>query len=193
MAFGELRTKTLDPGEVARLRALLADNPTIEPSPDALSKYPRMVYRAGYLEVVQEWRGEVDELKKKKLFEQRKALEFIVFDAEEEEQFLLDGWKRSPADFMDATRDPRLPVGREARKAAAQRAYSKEEEIQQLRLRLAELTGRVAEAAPVVVDTLQADTIIPTKRRGRPRKKLIVTQRRSPIAAARAAAETPQS
>ncbi len=105
----------------------------------------------------------------------------IVQDTDEHEDFLRDGWKESPADFLDPDKDPRIPVGRELRRAAMQNKLSKEDEIRHLQLRLAELQGR---QAPVEAAATERPKRTYTKR-----KRRITRRRPSQVAAARAAVE----
>jgi len=178
MARGEDLTKTLAPSELARIRTLLAENPPDMPEPGAITQYPRMLFHASYLENQLEWKKTKDELLKKTFVEKMVVATHIVTDVDEEEEFLLDGWKHSPADFLPPEKDPRVPVGRELRKSLTQQRLSREDEIQQLKLRLAELTGRPApqvDAAP---------TRRPYKRRSKLRAR-----RPSQLAKARAAVQ----
>ncbi len=178
MARGGDLTKTLGADELARVRALLAENPPDMPEPGQVTQYPRMLFHKNYLDNQQAWKDEVDDLKKKKFVEKMASSVHIVLDIEEEEEFLLDGWKRSPADFLPPDKDPRIPVGREARRVAAQQRLSREDEIQQLRLRLAELTGRQAPMA----------TEAPAPRR---RRRRTIRRRPSQVAKATAVADGP--
>lgn len=133
-------TQTLDAVELRRIRALLAESqPDLDP--DAMTQYPRMLYHAGFYEAQQAWVRETDERAKKLQMERMAALVKIVTNEDDEQDLLLDGWKREHVAFLPADQDPRIPVGREARIAARQGHLSKDEEIRRLRLRLAELTG----------------------------------------------------
>ncbi len=179
MARGTDLSKTLDTAELTRIRALLAENPPNLPEPGAVTQYPRMLFHASYLEAQVGWKGTKDELAKKTFIEKMQVATHIVIDVEEEEEFLLDGWKHSPADFLPPDKDPRIPIGRELRKSLTQHRLSREDEIQQLKLRLAELTGRPAPQAAAPVSKR------PYKRRSKLRAK-----RPSQVAAARAAIES---
>jgi hypothetical protein len=180
MARGTDLSKSLDPAELTRIRALLAENPPNLPEPGAVTQYPRMLFHASYLEAQQEWKKTKDETIKKVCVEKMAVAVHIVTDVEEEEEFLLDGWKHSPADFLPPDKDPRIPVGRELRKALGQQRLSREDEIQSLRLRLAELTGRTA---PAVAEPVR-------EKRPYTRRKKLRTRRTSQVAKARAAVET---
>lgn len=170
-----LRVTTLDKDELTRVRALIAEQPPIEPG--QVGRYPQMLYHSSYGEAQTDWRKNPDELQKKTAAEKMKTSTVIVFDAEEELEFLEDGWKRSPADFMAV--DPRVPVGREAKRAAAAQALSRDDEILMLQRRLAELRG-----TPVFTGPKTDDDPTPV----RTRKPRTVKGRRPTRAAALAAA-----
>lgn len=172
-------TKTLDPAELTRIRALLAENPPDLPEPGGRVLYPTMLFHSSYLDAQLEWKKTKDELVKKTLIEKMQVATHTVIDADEAEEFLLDGWKRSPADFLAPDRDPRIPVGRELRKSLSQQRLSREDEIQQLKLRLAELTGR---PAPTV-------EVAPVTRRPYKRRSKLRARRPSQVATARAAVQ----
>lgn len=155
MARGQDLTKTLDPKEVNRLRALLAKSPELdEDFGESGGDYPRMLYNEKFLDAQHRWQTDLDPLLKKRATEEMRLATQVVFDIDEETDYLKDGWKHSPADFLDSAHDPRIPRGREARKASAQQRASAKDEIVQLRRRLAELEGEMSgrELAPVADD-----------------------------------------
>lgn len=195
MAGGRDLTTTIKPEELTRIRALLAENPPMPVDPDAIAEYPRMLYHSSYLENQQAWKDEADPLKKKLFVEKMKVAVHIVTDVDEEMEFLADGWKHSPADFLDPSKDPRVPVGREARKNALSQRLSREDEIRNLTLRLAELTGRplstqidALEPGQTLVAKAGTYSEAPRAKRAYTKRKRRITRRRpSQVAAARAA------
>lgn len=140
MARGDDLTKQLDTKELARLRAILAENPVEELPPGTLTRYPRMLYHESFVEAQLSWKEDPRPEIKKLAAEKMKVATVVVFDPDEEAEYLQDGWRRSPADFMKI--DPRIPVGREARRAQIQTKQSRQAEITELKLRLAELMGQ---------------------------------------------------
>lgn len=163
MARGQDLTKTLEQAEILRLRALLAERPDLSDMPEGGGEYPRMLFHESFLEAQRAWKKQPHPETKKTASEAMAFATHVVFDADEETEYLADGWKRSPADFLPPEKDPRIPVGREARKAHAQQAQSREREIRELRARLAELTGEIA-PLPVPV------AAPPRRKGGRPAK-----------------------
>jgi hypothetical protein len=145
--------KTLDPRELARLRLLLEERPDLQDDPNVGGAYPKMLFHTSYYEWQQKWKTELDELEKPKHAAMMVRATKKVFSEDEELEYVADGWRESPADHLTADQDPRIPRGMEARKAAKDKKLSAEQEIFQLRRRLAELTGVVEEkpvtAAPV--------------------------------------------
>lgn len=194
MARGADLTKVLDPAEVARLRTMLAENPVIAPEPGAIVEYPRMLYHSSYVAASLSWRTDTNELVKRTAAEKMRLATHEVIDVDEEEDFLLDGWKHSPADFMAI--DPRIPAGREARRASFYDAKNRETEIRELRLRLAELTGTpVPVATPDPADYAQAvgslvGSAALSPKRSHKKQRRSLPRRPSQVAAARQAVET---
>jgi hypothetical protein len=143
MPRGTDLTTTLNAAELARVRSMLAQQPPEETDPALLAAFPRMLYHETYLENQAQWKTETDETKKK-VFHSRMGMAIqVVHDVDELHEYLLDGWKESPADFLPPDKDPRVPIGREARKAEAQRAMSVQDEIAMLTARLAALQAAV--------------------------------------------------
>ncbi len=170
-------TTTIQPSELQRIRALLAENPPQAFDENAAADYPRMLFNGTYLDSQREWKDNPDPLLKKKFAEKMVFSTHVVFDIDEEQDALLDGWKRSPADFLDPSKDPRIPVGREARKVALSQKLSQADEIRALTLRLAELTGRPVEQSAPVVEAR-------AKRQYTRRKKRLTRRRPAHVAAA---------
>lgn len=143
--------KQLDDVEIQRLRALVAQRPDLSDMPEAGGDYPRMVYHEKFVQAQQDWKDATDPNVQKVAAQRMKLATHTVFDSEEEMEFLADGWRLSPADFM--AHDPRIPMGREARKAGKAQEQSKDDRILALRRQLAALTGEVpTEGAPVIVE-----------------------------------------
>lgn len=151
---GQDLTKTLDAAEVVRLRALLQERPDLG-EPMETGDYPKILYHEKYYAAQQEWRTFVgDPTGRTRLAEIMKLSTHKVFDSDEEEEYLADGWKANPADHLSSDDDPRIPRGMEARRAQKATKADRQAEIQALRRRLAELTGEVEPrlaAAPVKV------------------------------------------
>jgi hypothetical protein len=139
---GQDLTKTLDAAEVIRLRALLQERPDLGEILET-GDYPKILYHQKFYAAQQEWRTSTDPSAKQRLAEVMKLASHKVFDSEEEEDYLADGWKANPADHLEEKDDPRIPRGLEARRALKATKVDRQQEVLALRRRLAELTGEV--------------------------------------------------
>lgn len=168
-------SRILSDSEFIKLRELIKQSGPMSMEPlgaHAFEEYPKMLFAPGWLMVFRLTKEHPDPLVKKEAREKLKHVQIIVDDIETEEEYLLDHWKRDPNDFVIednlahgmANPDPRVPVGREGRRAKAQQKLSIEQEISELRRRYAELTqtsildlpaARVAAPAPVDDDGME--------------------------------------
>lgn len=150
-------SKILSDTEFVKLRALLSQQPGgMDPiGPHEFEQYPKVLYHPDWITCWRIIKTSPDELLKKQAKEQMKHVQVIVHDPEQEEDFLLDGWRADPNELIVefntangvAHPDPRVPTGREGRRAKQAAALTREEEILRLRLRYAELTGTPIEQA----------------------------------------------
>lgn len=157
-------TKTLSDTEVAKLRALLSQNPEIIEDESLGGEYPKMLFHPKYVTNMLTYKTAEDPIVKKAAKEQMRRLVLVVEDIETEEEYLGDGWRTSPAEIMIrdlGLDDPRIPKGREARRQQAINRVDRETELRQLRRRYAELTGHpfsdVVPDAPAVAQELSGD------------------------------------
>lgn len=154
-------SKVLSDAEFVKLRGLLSQQPGgLDPfAPTEFRDYPKVLYHPDWLTCWRIIKTSPDELLKKEAKEKMKQVQVIVHDAEQEEDYLLDGWRSDPNELITefnvkngvANPDPRVPTGREGRRARAQAQLTKDEEIRHLRLRYAELMG-----TPIESDTPDA-------------------------------------
>lgn len=162
-------SKVLAPAEVDRLQRMLRQHPEIAPDENEGGEYPKMLYSEKFGAVQAIFKDHLDPLEKKKAVEQLRHLYVIVWNAEDEIEYLKDGYKASPADFLPESEDTRIPRGREARLAGTQKKQSMEDELRNLRRRYAQLTGQELEdtmPAPKVGKTGHAAkrSPLPTRR-----------------------------
>lgn len=155
------RAKVLNPQREATLRRNLRQEIVVEPDPDEGAPYPRMLYRPGYLMNQITMKRTTDPHEQRRCEQAMPQLSVIVDNAEDEAEYLEDGYTASPADQqadLDAMgiKDPRIPVGREFNRAQAQLRLSKEDEIAMLTRRFRELT-----AGKNIHDFLKADPELP--------------------------------
>ena len=139
-------TTALDPIEARRRQALLTPPMVVAADPNEGADYPRMLFSKAYVDAERAWRDAIDPLEQQQHAEAMKRGYVLVFSLEEEDEYLQEGYKSSPADHMAV--DPRIPVGREARKSLAARRLSDADELRALRRRYAGLTGRNLEEEP---------------------------------------------
>lgn len=161
-------TRILSDAELIKLRALLAQSPVQTPlEEDEFKDYPKMLYAPEWVTCYRLIKDHPDPLIKKEAMEKLKHVQVQVFDAETEEEYLLDGWKRDPNDFIVEANiaagmtnpDPRVPTGREARRASAMNKRDREAELRDIRLRYAELMGITIDEDP----TLQGTAHVPAE------------------------------
>lgn len=158
-------TKILSDSDLLKLKALLSQTPDKPIDPDAFEEYPKMLFDPGWLVGYRLIQNNTDPLIVKEAKEKMKMLQVIVWNIDEEEEYLLDGWKADPNVFIIEENiakgmknpDPRVPIGREGRRAAEHAKLTRQQELAQIRRRFAELTGKrlsdepEAEDAPVMV------------------------------------------
>lgn len=149
-------SRILSDADLIKLRELLKAAPS-GPMADthAFQDYPRMLFAPGWVECYRILKEGEDHLVRKQASETMRKLQVIVPDVEAEEEYLLDGWKSDPNEFVillnaadglvDATGqgvDPRIPTGREGRRASHMKKLDMQHELANIRRRYAELTGR---------------------------------------------------
>ena len=137
-------TKVLSDAEAVKLRALLAQTPDIPVDEHFGEEYPKMLFHADYLPLYRLIKEHPDPLVKKEAQAKMGRVIVVVHTIEDEEEYLSDGWKTQPAELMVAAGevDPRIPTGREGRRAGKMRDADREHELRTLRRRYAELTGK---------------------------------------------------
>lgn len=143
-------SKVLTDAEALKLRALLAQTPDIQIDSALGQEYPKMLFHPNYIELYRLVKDHPDPLVKKEAQQKMSRVIVIVHDIETEEDYLQDKWRSDPNDFIVMSKeegglgeaDPRIPVGREGRRASALRKQDRETELRDLRRRYAELTGR---------------------------------------------------
>ncbi len=143
-------SKVLSDAETLKLRALLAQTPDLPISDQLGQEYPKMLFHNAYIELYRLIKNHPDPLVKKEAQEKMRNVIVIVHNIEDEEEYLADGWKHDPCDIITAPVEeggmgevnPRIPTGREGRRADRQNKATREQELRNLRRRYAELTGR---------------------------------------------------
>lgn len=149
-------TKVLSDAETLKLRALLSNTPDIDPSDRLGQEYPKMLFHPDYIPIYRIIKNTTDHVAKKEAQVQMRRAIVIVHDIETEEDYLADHWRADPNDFITMSVedgglgevDPRIPTGREGRKAEKQNKASRDAELRALQRRYAELTGtRLADAS----------------------------------------------
>lgn len=135
-------SKILSDADTLKLRALLAQHPDVE-STGILDEYPKMLFSPGYWERYIFIRTTKDPVARKEAVQQIHNFVVAVHDIETEEEYLTDGYKTDPVQFLlDAgEKDPRVPTGREGRRALEDERVSREQEIRNLKRRFAQLTA----------------------------------------------------
>lgn len=128
------------------LRRNLRQEIVVEPDPDEGAPYPRMLYKPGYYLNQQTMKRTEDPKEQRRCEQAMPHLSVIVHNADDEAEYLADGYLASPADHQDdldamGIKDPRIPVGREANRAATQARLSREDELTMLTRRYRELTA----------------------------------------------------
>lgn len=177
-------TKVLNDAEVVKLRALLAQSPDLPVDDHGWQEYPKMLFHRDYIDLYRLVKSHPDPLVKKEAQQNMRRVLVIVHDIGTEEDYLADGWRTDPNEFIVASIadgglgevDPRIPTGREGRRAHQTAKATREAELRELRRRYAELTGtRLADdhdlsptSMPVPVPEAPAPVVtapvVPTKR-----------------------------
>lgn len=154
-------TKILSAAETLKLRALLSQQPDIPIDSSFGQEYPKMLYERNYVDLYRLVKSHPDALVRKEAQQGMTRVIVIVHDIETEEDYLADGWRNDPNDFITMSLedgglgevDPRIPVGKEGRRADKMNRQTREHELRDLRRRYAELTGvRLADAPEAAVD-----------------------------------------
>jgi hypothetical protein len=142
-------SKILSDADLLKLRALL-DGTTGNSASGGFLEYPKMLFHPEWLTPWRLVKDHPDPLVRKEAQQKLPALQVIVHDIEMEEEYLADGWRTDPNEFIVADNeahgvahpDPRVPKGREGRLARKSQAEAADLELANLRRRYAELTGR---------------------------------------------------
>lgn len=186
-------SKILTDADLLKLRELLKQAPTVAVDPNAFEEYPKMLFHPDWLTCYRLIKDHPDPVVKKDASEKLRNVQIIVHDFETEEEYLADGWKSDPNDIIiDAGEvDPRIPTGREGRRAARQTALDRDTELRSLRRRYAELTGhRLADepqevAQPVVAAAMPVTPAPAAKRKaGAKPAPVVASSKRERVAAA---------
>lgn len=157
-------SKILSDAEVTKLKALIAQAPNLATGPDEFQDYPKMMFHPDWLEVWKVMARHPDPLLRKEAQEKLRIVQVIVHNLEDEEEYLADGWVNDPNQIIidKEGRDPRVPTGRESRRAKADEKRDRERELAEIRRRYAELTGRrladePTQAEPAMVAAVQSE------------------------------------
>lgn len=154
-------SKVLSDAETIKLRALLAQTPDIQVDSALGQEYPKMLFHPSYIEMYRLVKDHPDPLVKKEAQQKMSRVLVVVHDIDTEEDYITDGWRADPNDFIVMSKedgglgeaDPRVPVGREGRRASAMKKQDRETELRDLRRRYAELTGKhLSEVDAPIVD-----------------------------------------
>lgn len=205
-------SRILTDAELLKLRELLKQAPTQPIEANAFQEYPRALYHPDYLTCYRLIKDHPDPLVKKDANDKLRNVVILVHDFETEEEYLADGWVSDPnvlviaqniADGMSPDRaDPRVPVGREGRRASKQVAQDRESELRSLKRRYAELTGTrmgddlEADPLPVPASLVGAGSTTAAPKRPeltRPRVPTAATKRERVAQAAKRSAGTTAS
>lgn len=169
-------TTILSDAEIVRLRALIAQAPALPLDASGRLEYPKILYRRDYIGFARLAAATTDPLVRKEALEKLRHTYLAVHDIETEEDYLADlfedqtqQWFTDPNDIITLAveqgglgeRDPRIPTGREGRRAAAQNKADREYELRQLRRRFTELTGRKLEEEPTTLASADGWTAAP--------------------------------
>lgn len=168
-------SKVLSEAELIKIRALLDQNPDLIGTHERGGEYPKMLVHDDYLELLLMKEGTQDPVIKKECTEKLRRCVLVVTNIEDEEEYLADGYKTTLAAVMTDAKcadgtlrygllDPRIPTGREGKRARVDAARSREAELQDLRRRYAELTGRrLADEPEALVASPSEDDVPPAK------------------------------
>lgn len=163
-------TKILSDAETLKLRALLSQQPDIPLDSSFGQEYPKMLYDRPYVDLYRLVKGHPDPLVRKEAQQAIGKTIVIVHDIETEEDYLADGWRNDPNDFITMSLeegglgevDPRIPVGKEGRRADKQNRATRDQELRNLRRRYAELTGvRLADAEEAPATAAPVNDVAP--------------------------------
>lgn len=138
-------SRILSEADLIKLRALLsqADLPAVTDA-HVFEEYPKILYAPDWLMCWRLWKEHPDPIVRKDSREKMRRCEVIVHDIETEEEYLQDGWRQDPVQLMIEAGEPnpRVPSGREGRRADRDLKAARAVELADLRRRYAELTGR---------------------------------------------------
>jgi hypothetical protein len=161
-------SKVLSDAEVIKLRQMLSGLPEGSGESQGFEEYPKMLFHKEWYSCYRLVKDHPDPLVQKEAKNRIKKYEIIVHNIEEEEDYLADGWIRDPNDLVIQANieegrptefcDPRVPVGREGRRARAAIQQDKKARLAQIRREYAELTGKLISDADTTEAT-EVDTI----------------------------------
>lgn len=171
-------SKILSDAEVLALKQLLSQQNLGPIEPGAFKEYPKVLYVEEFVTLSRLIKEHPDPLVKKEAKQKLSRTYVVVTDFEEEQEYLEDGWKTDPNEFIiemnikagmsEAKADPRRPGGREGRMAAKSLKAQREAELRHLKRRFIELTGQRIEGADLSDDpsedlgaSLAADDVVP--------------------------------
>lgn len=198
-------SKILSDADLLKLRALLDGTSGNSATSGGFLEYPKMLFHPEWLTPWRLVKDHPDPLVRKEAQQKLPALQVIVHDIEMEEEYLADGWRSDPNEFIVADNeahgvahpDPRVPKGREGRLARRSQAEAADLELANLRRRYAELTGRrlldeetvaVEDDAPALAAVATPQAPAPAPRRAAAKKTPPTSKREQVAQAARRAA-----
>lgn len=143
-------SKILSDSELLKLRELIRQAPALSVDEHDFAMYPKMMFHPDWVPCNAIIKGHPDPLLRKEALEKLRHVETIVHDIETEEDYIQDGWRSDPNTLIVEANiaagvmnpDPRVPTGREGRRANTMAAQSRESKLREIRRQYAELTGR---------------------------------------------------
>lgn len=196
-------SKILSEAETVKLRALLSQTPDFPVDENFGKEYPRMLFSPQYIELYRLIKDHPDDLVKKEAKSKLNRVTVIVHNVEDEEDYITDGWKNDPNDFITMSiedgglgeADPRIPTGREGRRFAKINKVTREIELRDLRRRYAELTGKKLAEDVVEPEPVAAAAPVPVARPVAPSKPVapVSADKRTRVAEAARRASAPRS
>lgn len=145
-------SKILSDAEVLALRQILSQQNLAPVEPGAFAEYPKVLYVEEFITLSRLIKDHPDPVVKKEARQKLPRTIVIVTTFEEEEEYLEDGWRTDPNEFViemnlregvsEERADPRRPGGREGRMAARDLKSQRAAELRSLKRRYLELTGQ---------------------------------------------------
>ena len=160
-------SKILTEADLVAIKALLAQQGPFEaPSPHEKREYPKVLYAPEFVLLQRLMQTHTDPIVRKEAKEKLSKTYMLVHDAEQELDYMEDGWKADLNELIieynlsqgvsPDRADPRQPHGREGRIARKDMKAQREQELRDIQRRYMELTGRRIEN-----DAVQTDAVVP--------------------------------